>query len=303
MKELWDAKGYGDLGLLSQNLRDQAARLEKTLQESTRNLACDAKTEGAANSRVFVGGNLSRDAQIGANSKAITTVPSNTDLSILEEIESESQCANLLTTSSKDLHTTRTSQIPGDQEEIEQGENNVNRPGCLLDYNTVYKPFMINWGKRGDGSAIFIPTSIITDAYNEIATWRKNIFLLPYGKVGRDFIDQITLHINGWNSGSDNQHICLKAAFVLLPLGLQKPNAKSKAKDHQDVLSKRIGDKLKSTSYYANVELFKVVSGNSRRRTRPIDLRFLPRKKMSEKFLRKRLLMSQCKGRNISGRW
>ena len=302
MKELWDAKGYGDLGLLSQNLRDQAARLEKTLQESTRNLACDAKTEGAANSRVFVGGNLSRDAQIGANSKAITTVPSNTDLSILEEIESESQCANLLTTSSKDLHTTRTSQIPGDQEEIEQGENTVNRPGCLLDYNTVYKPFMINWGKRGDGSAIFIPTSIITDAYNEIATWRKNIFLLPYGKVGRDFIDQITLHINGWNSGSDNQHICLKAAFVLLPLGLQKPNAKSKAKDHQDVLSKRIGDKLKSTSYYANVELFKVVSGNSRRRTRPIDLRFLPRKKMSEKFLRKRLLMSQCKGRNISGR-
>ena len=52
MKDLWDAKGYGDLGLLSQNLRDQAARLEKTLQESTRDLACDAKTEGAANSRV-----------------------------------------------------------------------------------------------------------------------------------------------------------------------------------------------------------------------------------------------------------
>ena len=137
------------------------------------------------------------------------------------------------------MHTTRTSQIPGDQEEIEQGENNVNRPGCLLDYNTVYKPSMISWGKRVDGSAIFIPTSIITDAYNEIATWRKNIFLLPYGKVGRDFIDQITLHINGWNSGSDNPHIYLKAAFVLLPLGLQKLNAKSKAKDHQDVLSMR----------------------------------------------------------------
>ena len=31
MNELWDAIGYGDLGLSSQNLRDQAARLEKTI--------------------------------------------------------------------------------------------------------------------------------------------------------------------------------------------------------------------------------------------------------------------------------
>ena len=39
MNELWDAKGYGDLGLSSQNLRDQAARLEKTLEESSENLS------------------------------------------------------------------------------------------------------------------------------------------------------------------------------------------------------------------------------------------------------------------------
>ena len=102
--------------------------------------------------------------------KAITTVPLNTDLSILEEIESESQYANLLTTLCRDLHTTRTSQITGDKEQTEQGENNVSRPGCLPDYNTVNKPSMINWGKRSDGSAIAIPTAIITDAYNEIAT-------------------------------------------------------------------------------------------------------------------------------------
>ena len=34
MSELWDAKGYGDLGFSSQNLRDQAARTEKTLEET-----------------------------------------------------------------------------------------------------------------------------------------------------------------------------------------------------------------------------------------------------------------------------
>ena len=68
----------------------------------------------------------------------------------------------------------------------------------------------------------------------------KNVFLVPYGKVGRDFIDQVTLHINDRNSGSDNQHISLKAAFVLLAVGLQKPSPKSKAKDQQDVLFKRL---------------------------------------------------------------
>ena len=85
---------------------------------------------------------------------------------------------------------------------------------------------MINWGKRSDGNAIVISTSVITDAYNEIATWRKNVLLVPYGKAGRDFIDQVTLHINDWNSGSDNQHISLKAAFVLLAEG-SKSQARS----------------------------------------------------------------------------
>ena len=63
---------------------------------------------------------------------------------------------------------------------------------------------------------------------------------MPCGKVGRDFIDQVALHINDWNSSSDNQYISLKAAFVFLAVGLQKLSPKSKAKDHQDILSKRL---------------------------------------------------------------
>ena len=66
------------------------------------------------------------------------------------------------------------------------------------------------------------------------------MFLVPYGKIGREFIDQVTLHINDWNSSSDNQHISLKAAFVLLAVALQKPGPKSKTKDHQEALSKRL---------------------------------------------------------------
>ena len=71
---------------------------------------------------------------------------------------------------------------------------------------------MINWRKRSDGNAFVLSTSVITDSYIQIATWRKNVFLVPYGKVGKDFIDQVTLHINNWNSDSDNQHISLEVA-------------------------------------------------------------------------------------------
>ena len=56
---------------------------------------------------------------------------------------------------------------------------------------------MINWGKLSDDNAIVLSTSVITDAYNEIATWRKKVSLVPYGEVGRDLIDQVTLHIKG----------------------------------------------------------------------------------------------------------
>ena len=60
MKELWDEKGYGHLELKSQNLRDQASRLEKMeLDESARagdsnaNASYIAATHGHGSSREF----------------------------------------------------------------------------------------------------------------------------------------------------------------------------------------------------------------------------------------------------------
>lgn len=66
------------------------------------------------------------------------------------------------------------------------------------------------------------------------------MFLVPYGKVGRDFIDQLPIHINQWNNKSDKQHIALKAIFVLLVLGLQKPGQKWKVKDYKECFKKRL---------------------------------------------------------------
>lgn len=72
---------------------------------------------------------------------------------------------------------------------------------CLPEYNTVNKPFIIR-RKLNDGTAI-----LTFEAYDEIIAWRKNVFLVPYDRVGRDFIYQISLHINEWNNSPDNQQV------------------------------------------------------------------------------------------------
>ena len=66
------------------------------------------------------------------------------------------------------------------------------------------------------------------------------MFLVAYGKIGGDFIDQVRSHNNDWHNSSDNCHVSLKVIFVLLAGGLQKPGPKSKVKDHQDALARRL---------------------------------------------------------------
>ena len=120
-------------------------------------------------------------------------------------------------------------------------ENALNgAPGCLPNYKTINAPSTFVCGQHGDGRTITVSLSTIDNAYNEISKWRKNTFLVPYGKVGREFIDKMTEHINDWNNGSKMQSIALKAAIVLLAVGLPKPSQKSKAKDHQEYLAKRL---------------------------------------------------------------
>ena len=68
----------------------------------------------------------------------------------------------------------------------------------------------------------------------------EKYFSRPIWKVGRAFGDKMTEHINDWNNGSKMQPIALKEAIVLNAVGLQKPSQKSKAKDRQECLAKRL---------------------------------------------------------------
>ena len=66
----------------------------------------------------------------------------------------------------------------------------------------------------------------------------EKCFSCPVWKSGKGLIDKITENINDWSNRSKRQPIPLRAAIVLLAVGLQKPSQKSKAKDHQECLAK-----------------------------------------------------------------
>jgi len=233
MKELWDEAGYYNLGIKSQNLRDQASRLEK-IQELASN-------------------NTQEESLLETNSIRNRT-PNSVNLSVQNNCELEGQYAN--SSSTTNLHTT-ISQIP--KETIPNNENNANqvsidtehaipmsnefnsaKPGSLPKYQIMERPASFYWGTSNDGSTIYMETASIDNAYNEISRWRKNTFLVPYGRTGREFIDTLTAHINDWNNGVEGKHVSLKSAFVLMAVALQKPSRKSKSKQHQECLVQRL---------------------------------------------------------------
>eukprot|EP00794_Sanderia_malayensis_P000835 gene836-131_t len=80
----------------------------------------------------------------------------------------------------------------------------------------------------------------ISNAYENIVYWKKNMFLLPSGKSGNDFIDEMTTLICESNNNSPVKPIALKALMVIPCLLLKKPSRTSKAKDHLTAFERRL---------------------------------------------------------------
>jgi hypothetical protein len=73
---------------------------------------------------------------------------------------------------------------------------------------------------------------MINDAYEEIVHWKRNVFLVPSGRVGKSFIQELARIYQAFADTSPLECISLKACSVMQSLLLQKPFVKSKTKDH-----------------------------------------------------------------------
>ena len=124
MKELWDAKGYGELGFSNQNLPDQAARLEKSIGVNSQNTSREERTE--LNSELLTArSNASSNCQPGTDSNDFISQAIN--LSDTEEEFTSSHYDNSQVTSNPDLQMICTSsEIPVGIEQM--GRNGINTP-------------------------------------------------------------------------------------------------------------------------------------------------------------------------------
>ena len=70
--------------------------------------------------------------------------------------------------------------------------------------------------------------------------YRRNIFNIPSGKAGKDFIKELTFWIKQFNTNSELNAIAIKTYMILPTLILQKSSAKSKTKEHISSIERRL---------------------------------------------------------------
>ena len=92
------------------------------------------------------------------------------------------------------------------------------------------------WGESD--SECFIPA--ISSAYKEIVHWRRNIFMIPSGPSGKEFILEITTVLTAFVERYSLEPIALQAVMTMPALLLQKLHTRSKAKDHFHCLKLRL---------------------------------------------------------------
>ena len=76
--------------------------------------------------------------------------------------------------------------------------------------------------------------------YEEIITWKKNVFQLPRGSGAEKFIKELTRLIYLFVNKTAWEGLALQMVHVFIPLMLQKPSQKSKARDHAKYLLTRL---------------------------------------------------------------
>ena len=80
----------------------------------------------------------------------------------------------------------------------------------------------------------------VNEIYEHVVFWKKNIFLVPSGKQGKSFIEEINIFLNEWLQNSIFIPVPFKAVIILPHLILQKSSKHSKTKDHVRAMERRM---------------------------------------------------------------
>ena len=99
----------------------------------------------------------------------------------------------------------------------------------------VYDP--VSWGEMSSVEEVH---SVVERVHLKITAWKNNIFNVPRGKIGKEFIDEATRLMRLFNRKTRWEPLALNLLIIYFPLMLQKPSQRSKNKDHVRYLTKRL---------------------------------------------------------------
>ena len=114
------------------------------------------------------------------------------------------------------------------------GEND--RTSLHLPAFTPVESLHFCWGDIEGGD--FAET--IRAAYYEVTQWRRNVFLVPSGKAGKEFVHEVTRLISSYAQGTALESVSLYAVMTACVLLLQKPFHTLKTRDHVLELERRL---------------------------------------------------------------
>ena len=92
------------------------------------------------------------------------------------------------------------------------------------------------WGSLGGGDF----AHALHSAYAEVVHWRRNVFLLPSGSVGKAFMRELSRLFTAFAQASSLESVAFEAIMVASVLLLQKPHSSSRVKEHVTALERRL---------------------------------------------------------------
>ena len=107
---------------------------------------------------------------------------------------------------------------------------------CFPDHENVSDPSRLKLGSWNSWEVL----TKCEEIYGVIVKWRRNIFLLPSGAAGKAFIEEMTKVANNFTAGSAMESATMTLLMIMPSLLLQKASKRSKAKEHTEVLKRRL---------------------------------------------------------------
>ena len=83
-------------------------------------------------------------------------------------------------------------------------------------------------------------TKSVSDAYEHVVHWKRNLFNIPFGAAGGKFVDELATLIRSFTEPTTSRQIAWKAVCVACHLLLQKPNSDGSTAIYSKHLDRRL---------------------------------------------------------------